>query len=391
MLSSRSSTPPGGAETQILRLAKALVRRGARVAIVAYGTANDLPLEADGVRIIRRADRKANKRLVGRLLEALRIWSALWRAPSGVVVYRCAGPELGLIGLYTRIARRRLVYSSASVVDFTPEQLIEKRRDIMLYKLGVRLATDIVVQTEEQIQLCAASFGRNPVLINSLAELATPQQQSPEAFLWVGRLVSYKQPNEYLALAKALPEAKFWMVGVPAVEEAERPLNDQVIEAAHDIENLELLSPRPQVEIEQLMSRAVASVNTADFEGMPNVLLEAWARGVPALVLTHDPGGVVTACGLGGFAGGSHEQLVALARGQWQGRNDRASVSERCRTYIMTHHGSDLVTEQWLRVLSISVPAPELVPKRQTSIQQLDSSGHVRQTQDDASILPPPS
>ena len=47
------------------------------------------------------------------------------------------------------------------------------------------------------------------------------------------------------------------------------------------------------------MCRAVAAVNTSEFEGMPNVLLEAWSRGVPALVLHYDPGGVVRAHRLG--------------------------------------------------------------------------------------------
>lgn len=99
------------------------------------------------------------------------------------------------------------------------------------------------------------------------------------------------------------------------------------------------------------MDRAVASVNTAQFEGMPNVLLEAWTRGIPALVLTHDPGGVVTRYGLGGFADGSHEQLVALARDLWQNRADRSALSERCRGYIESHHSPAVIARRWHSVL----------------------------------------
>ena len=214
MLSDNASFPPGGAETQILAIARGLAKLGVRVAIIAYGGRDELPSHVDGVRIIPRPPSRGNKRLVGRLIEAIRIWHALWRSPSRTVVYRCASAELGLIAAYTRIVRRRLVFSTANVVDFELEKLTRKRRDLLLYELGVRLADAIVVQTEEQVELCKLAFGRRPVLVKSISMPSATKAESAEAFLWVGRLVSYKRPLEYIALARALPEARFWMVGV---------------------------------------------------------------------------------------------------------------------------------------------------------------------------------
>jgi glycosyltransferase involved in cell wall biosynthesis len=141
---------------------------------------------------------------------------------------------------------------------------------------------------------------------------------------------------------------------VPEPRGDDHRLVEAVSTQSLEVPNLQVLAPRPQSELGSLMARAVASVNTADFEGMPNVLLEAWSRGVPALVLTHDPGGVVETYGLGGFANGSSERLVELARQQWVGRDDRASLSQRCRRYIQTHHAPDLVAERWIRVVSRS-------------------------------------
>jgi glycosyltransferase involved in cell wall biosynthesis len=203
-------------------------------------------------------------------------------------------------------------------------------------------------------------------MIKSLQPLAERQQQPPEAFMWVGRLVSYKRPLEYVALARALPEAKFWMIGVslPHLDE-DRLVAEKVILAAEKVPNLRLLAPRPHTEVGALLSRAVAAVNTSEFEGMPNVLLEAWSRGVPALVLKHDPGGVVATHGLGGFASGSLEKLVELARAQWLERNHRPQLAARCRNYIETHHSPDLIAEQWAHVIrdtsprAIETSAPE--------------------------------
>lgn len=357
MLTPDAPSLPGGAETQILRLAKSFAQQGGRVAIVVNDDHGDLPDSVAGVALIKRRPYPGNQRLLGKLAGGLRVWHALWRAPSRTVVYRTAGFELALLGIYTRLAGRRLVFSSANVVDFDLEKLeatVTKRRNVALYRVGIRFTQDIVVQTEEQVALCERSFGRTPVLIKSLIELAEAPKVAPEAFLWVGRLVSYKRPREYLELARAVPEATFWMVGVHTQHpERDRRLGEEIVREASAIPNLELLPPRPQPEIQRLMNQAVASVNTADFEGMPNVLLEAWAQGVPALVLTHDPDSVITRYGLGGFANGSIGRLAELARELWLHRDDRVATAERCQSYVATHHAPDVVAVQWSRVLRI--------------------------------------
>lgn len=353
LLSSRTPSPPGGAETQILMLSQALARRGLRVAVVAYGEMADLPEWVEGVRIVARPPYNWSKGIAGKATEAARIWQTLWRVRSRTVVYRCASLELGLVGLYTALSRQTLVFSTANVADFFEfNKLTPKRRHRFLYHLGVRLADEIVVQTEEQIPLCEAAFHRHPYLIKSLSPLAEPTYVEPEAFLWAGRLVSYKQPLAYVELARAVPEARFRMVGVPPQDEGKRSLVREVAAAALDVPNLELLPPRPQAEIGTLMARAVASVNTALWEGMPNVLLEAWSRGVPALVLEHDPGDVVTRHQLGGFAGGSPERLAQLARELWHTRHDRSELAKRCRDYVATHHEPDAIARRWVALLA---------------------------------------
>jgi Glycosyl transferase 4-like domain len=197
ILSTRAPLPPGGAETQVLMLAKALVRRGLRVAIIAYGTSTEVPTEVEGVSIITRPPYKKLRRLIQRFPETFQIWRSLFRTPSRTIVYRAVGSELGVIAVFARLARRRLVYSSANIVDFNAGELMTNRRglvrrvDLFMYKLGIRLAHAIVVQTEEQIQLCESAFGRRPVLIKSIEPLAEPQDQSPPGVPvgWASRLI----------------------------------------------------------------------------------------------------------------------------------------------------------------------------------------------------------
>ncbi len=360
ILSSRGLLPPGGAETQVLTLARALARVGLRVAIIAYGNQDELPANLDGVTIAARPGYRKPRGVVKKVAEIFLIWRSLWRRPSQTIICRTASHELGLIAIYARLARRRLVFACPGVFAFEYHTVEPRRPYRLMYNVGAWLAHAIVVQTEEQVALCKGRFGRKAVLIRSIARPAAPQDPAPVAFLWVGRLVWYKRPLEYLALARALPEAKFWMVGVPPLTASrdDAGLAQRVTVESKDLPNLELLGPRSHSEIGVLMTRAVASVNTSDFEGMPNVLLEGWSRGVPALVLNYDPGGVIEKYGLGDFANGSTERIIELARRQWHERDNRRTVSERCRRYIETYHAPEAVAEQWLHVVG-APPLPE--------------------------------
>lgn len=353
-----AESPPGGAETQIYLLAQALAARGVRPCLIAYEMADaHLPPSIEGVGVVFRRRHNTHRRVFGRIGEVLFIWHSLIRAPADTVVTRTAGPNIGIVAAFAKLTRRRFVYSSANVVDFNVQRLESKRRNLALFNVGVRLADQVVVQTEEQVEMCRQRFSRSPVLIKSLAEPAQQRNAEPEAFLWIGRLVSYKQPLEYVELARAVPEARFWMVGVPAPSVGGERLVAEVRAAADGVPNLELLAPRARPRLMELIGRSVAVVNTADFEGMPNIFLEGWTRGVPSLGLSHDPNGVIVRHKLGGFAGGSPGRLAELAREAWAGRHDQVDVVERCRRYIELEHSPEAVAERWVRVLGFGPTA----------------------------------
>jgi glycosyltransferase involved in cell wall biosynthesis len=379
LLAPEARSSSGGAETQILLLARALASRGARVRLVVFDLPGiPIPASVDGVAISVRPPYQAHEPL-GKLREAGSIGRAIRKSNADVLVSRVSTPEVGLAGLFAKLSRRRFVYSSANVSDFVDDRapgrrpsegtppsgrtnessefdfsrLARKRRDWQLFRLGIRLADEIVVQTEEQVRLCEDRFGRSPVMIRSIAELAPQRDSDPEAFLWIGRLVSYKRPLAFVELARSLPNARFWMVAVPPLHARDLDLEASVARAAADVHNLETFVPRPRSELMELIDRAVAVVNTADFEGMPNIFLEGWARGVPALALAHDPDGVIERHELGAFAHRSSERLVELASRLWEERRDQVDIAERCRRYILDFHSPEVIGERWQDVLRI--------------------------------------
>ena len=330
----------GGAENQIALIARRLAREGYRVCVVAFDVPG-LPGAVDGVSIRRIPPRDGAARAV----RGARLVRAVVRERARVVVQRAAGIETGVVGLLARATGRRFVFSSASDADFWHERREPRRWRLWLFHLGIRLASQVVVQTEEQVALCQESFGRRALLIKSLAEPAARAAAARDAFLWVGRLSDYKRPEDFIRLAEAVPDARFRIVAADG--------EGDLRERARALANVEWLEPRPRAQLLELMESAVAVVNTSDYEGMPNVFLEGWARGVPALSLRHDPGGVIERHRLGAFAGGDFERFVTAARMMWEARDDTGAVAERCRAYVAAEHDPEVVVRQWIDALAL--------------------------------------
>jgi glycosyltransferase involved in cell wall biosynthesis len=353
-------TPAGGAETQIFLLARALVRRGLDVCLIAFDLPEvEIPPSVEGVDVVVRPPYRHRARL-SRLHEAGSVLRAIVNVDSSVVVTRAAGPDIGLAAIAARLSGRRFVYSSANVSDFEFVRVSPKLSNRALFRLGTSLANELIVQTEEQRRLCEERLGRKAIVIRSIAEPAPRRLAPPEAFLWIGRLVWYKRPLAFIELARSVPDATFWMIGVPSEHAPEgEELLAAVVQEASQTPNLHLCAPRPRAELLSLIERAVAIVNTADFEGMPNIFLEGWARGVPALSLSHDPDGVIEANSLGAFAHGSPLKFAELAHELWEKRrHDQADVAERCQRYLAANHSGDVIAARWQEALDLRRQAP---------------------------------
>jgi glycosyltransferase involved in cell wall biosynthesis len=345
--------PAGGAEAQMLMLARELARRGYPVGVKVFEHGHQLPARFAGVDVIAQPIPRVRMPLVRTLVFYAQTASTLLRTSARAFAQQNAGSYTGLVALAARVGRRRFVYSSASVIDFDFGRLERRRRIVWLFHVGVRLADEVVVQTPEQVRLCRERFGREPVLIKSIAEPAERRAARPEAFLWIGSLASYKQPLACVQLARAVPEARFWMIAVDSPRPEAASLAAELERASRELPNLELLAPRPRAELAPMIERAVAMVNTSHYEGMPNVFLEGWSRGVPALALAHDPDGVIEREGLGAYAGGSPARMAELARAMWQRRDDQHELAARCQRYVAREHSLEHIADRWAQTLRL--------------------------------------
>jgi glycosyltransferase involved in cell wall biosynthesis len=287
--------------------------------------------------------------LGGKLREARHIWGAMRRADAAAYVFRGGGPQLMVGEAFCRLHRRRLVFSAASDLDFDFTRPDRTRVHLTVYRAALHRADLIVAQRRQQAELADAA-GLGPVqLIPSFAEPVDAATAPPDAFLWIGRLVDYKRPLEYVRLAESLPRIRFRMVWLPTNET--RPQLVTELRAAGDrLPNLELTGQLPRGEVLELIGRSYAVVSTSRAEGMPNTFLEAWSRGIPVISLDFDPDGRIEEKGLGSVAH-SAEELRRSASGIWGDPALRAEMGKRGRAHVEAVHSPAAVSRRWARVL----------------------------------------
>jgi glycosyltransferase involved in cell wall biosynthesis len=343
----------GGAERQTALLARALASRGARVAHIVYPVAEPTIDPDAPVTLVERSQNDGlgpTRALAG---ETVEVWRALSRADATVQVFRGVSGALGVAGLWARRYRRRMVFAGANNADFTLETVggrLNPRR--ALYRAGLTAADSVVVQSSDQARIARERF---PALrriheIPSFVEPGMEAHGEGEAFLWVSRLAEYKRPLLYADLAAAMPEARFWMIAVATADPSYEETIAELRRRQQELPNFEILPQRRHEDLQDLIGRAVAMVNTSSFEGMPNTWLEGWSRGVPALTLSYDPDGRIAQHGLGVSGGGSWDKFVAGARDLWLHRSDRGAFGPTVRGYVADVHGTQ-VARTWTDLL----------------------------------------
>ncbi|MBC7801681.1 MAG: glycosyltransferase family 4 protein, partial [Gemmatimonadaceae bacterium] len=95
-----------------------------------------------------------------------------------------------------------------------------------------------------------------------------------QVFGMVGRLSAQKRPLDLVALARRIGDAQFVWVG-------QGELADEVAAAMHAVPNARLIPG--QSDVRTIYEMLDGLVITSEFEGLPLVLLEALASGLPAL------------------------------------------------------------------------------------------------------------
>jgi len=335
----------GGAEVQQAILARLLARSGYRVSMICcdYGQ-RDRAL-VDGVVVYKAFKPEEGLPLVRFVHPRLTsMWQAMRAADADVYYQRSSAVWTGVVSAFCRWHGRGSIYAGASDRDFVlGEEQIRFARDRWIYRRGLATVDAIVAQNKVQIETCRKHHGREAVLIQSCYELPkTSRSGKKDLVLWVGTIHDQKRPELLLEMAARLPQRRFVMIGGPSPKgERFRPgYYESIRDRAAQLPNVEFTGFLPLAQVEPWFDRARVLVCTSLFEGMPNVFLQAWARGVP-VVSSVDVGVPMNR------VFGDVDEAVLQIEKLFEDQDDWQEASTRAREYFDATHAPEQVLRQY--------------------------------------------
>ncbi len=288
----------GGAETGVELVAREWAKQGHEVHLVCHHPQRSGDVIADGVHLqlipggVERGHGEANAR------RTYQTFFSLARRLRPDLIYQAGtGSSNIVLQVLSTLLGIPYVLRLSSDKAYAPEfrQSLGSLR-YLLFRRMLRSARGRIVQTHAQGAGMLQRYGLEAVRIPNGVAIPDQAPQGPrEEFIWVGRIHSVKRPGMFLELARRLPRLRFRMIAPGYGNELE-----QIITAEADqLPNLILQGATPAEEVRRLMGQSRGLLCTSEFEGFPNVFLEANAEATPVFSLRIDPDGYIHEHGCG--------------------------------------------------------------------------------------------
>ena len=335
----------GGAEVQQCILARLLAANGYRVSMICFDYGQPSPALVEGVTVYKSFRPDAGVPVLRFVHPRLTtMWRVLREVDADIYYQRSSAMWTGVVAAFCRWHGKGSIYAGASDRDFVRgEEQIRFARDRWIYRRGLATVDAIVAQNKAQVDTCRKYHGREAVLIQSCYELPkTSRAGKRDLVLWVGTIHDQKRPELFLEMAARLPQRRFVMIGGPAAkgERFQPGYYESIRDRAAQLKNVEFTGFLPLAQVEPWFDRARVLISTSVYEGMPNVFLQAWARGVP-VVSSVDVGVPMNR------VFGDVDEAVLQIEKLFEDQDDWQEASTRAREYFDATHAPEQVLRQY--------------------------------------------
>jgi glycosyltransferase involved in cell wall biosynthesis len=337
----------GGGEVLTVEMARRLVRLGFDVSLVSCDFGQEDGVVIDGVRVHRTFALDAGVRVLRFFQNRLPLSvSALARADAEVYYVIGAGMAAGLAHDVARARRAGFVLHAMSDYDVEPALQRHNLRDRWWYRRALHDADQVLAQTEYQRGAFREHHGvESAVLPNAIPLPGRPVDAGQDGhIMWLGTYKRIKRPSWFLRLAREYPGRRFVMAGGIPPPPLTRFHWDAAQVAARSCPNLAVHGFRSPEELDALLRGSSLIVHTSPREGFSNVMLEAWALGLPT-VSAVDPDGLVSTLGFGTVAT-DYDSLVDAVGRLMTDPEGRRAAGRRAREFVRTRHAPQVVVAQ---------------------------------------------
>lgn len=319
----------GGAEVQAWQLAREFAKRNFTVTYITQSLTSSLGESyIDGVTVYR----MKHKPLFG-IFNFFRLNSILNQISPDVCYQRIASSYTGLTSHWCKNNNCFFIYacpedSSCEKQYFTKslnKLLINNqynpnffKKNILklsayiknyLYEYGLKNSNIVLSQNDKQYHLFNNNFSIESKIMYSghtVPTLIKNNKNNKKIILYIGILGDRKQSNIFPLLAQKNKQLNFVMAGY-----GEKKFEDLMLKYNEEVTNFSFLGKVTFKQSLEMISKAYMVINLSkpDREGLPNVFIQSWLRGVPIVSLNTNPDSLLDAQKFGICTNGSFDKL----------------------------------------------------------------------------------
>jgi glycosyltransferase involved in cell wall biosynthesis len=344
-----NKTSIGGTQIQLVKLAKELAKRDFGVFFV-VGDFGQKNVEIyDNITIYKTA---SLKRTPWHLFAApFLIWKCLKASDADIYITSAAGAETGILALFCKIYKKKMVYRIAHEIDCNGEFIKQHWLVGKMFLFGLHVASTIIAQTKTQRKFLEKTHGLNSIVIRNFLDIDTPNLVTKKnIILWVGRCEKSKNPLLFLNLAEIFPKENFTMI---APRQNHQPqLFEQVLSQTSSIKNLNFIEFVPPNKIQEYFEHSKVFIGTSESEGFPNTYLEACSAGTPIISYRVNPDNFINKNGLGYIANGNFAEMVSSLSKLLTDHEDWQKKSENAHRYVKKNHDLNANVAKWIEMIN---------------------------------------
>jgi glycosyltransferase involved in cell wall biosynthesis len=352
----------GGGELQTALLAKTLAKAGHEVVVIDPFTDKSIVTE-DGIKIIHVPGWNKGLPVIKTLFHQFPALYKLFAGQKADFYYARTRSYFHLLSYWAaRKTGSKFILALASDLDILSVWKIFKHKDkpslnifnylkldlpnSIAFKYILKRADYITLQHSGQRIHSTSIKGKQTIFPNIFDYDIIPevQKEPGDYFISAGSLTMLKGAANLLELVKLIDKkTKIMIVGEPRCRKTRK-----IYEQLKTMENVVLKGRLKHEETMRMIGNAKALINTSNFEGFPNIFLEAWAQGVPVISLNINPGNVINYHGLGKYCEGDMQKMKEYIDGDITTLIDKRNLI----SYVRSNHDFRAASQKFLNILN---------------------------------------
>ena len=268
-------------------------------------------------------------------IKIIKFHKAIYKVKTGVIIQHGLTIFSCLLAVYCKVFGTKFVYMFAS--DVEADGCYQRtNKKALLFKLLVRCADVLITQNQYQYRKIFTDYSRKTNILYSGFPIKKLLNTNRDFILWIGRAEKLKNPLKFIDLASLNSDHKFVMVCNNSV--GPEDYFNRMKYLADGVKNIEFIPYVPFSKINAYFRGAKLLVNTSDYEGFPQVFIQAAMNKVPIISLNVNPDNFITKYNCGVVCDGDELFMNQSIQNLLIDSQQLNQLSKNAYNYAREHH-----------------------------------------------------